>query len=79
MTPYEQVEELFRQHPEEGTFAEVLVDYLANGYVFSTPTLFLMGKPDAKMECWNVHTFAGRISEVFDYMPFHLPFISFCR
>ena len=77
LTPYEQAQELFLLHPEEGTFADTLVDHLASGYVFSTPDTFLMGKP--VNDGWFVHTLCGDMQKAIELMPYFLPWIAFVR
>jgi hypothetical protein len=76
-SPYEQAQDLFRQHPEEGTFADALVDHLESGYVFSTPDVFMLGKP--VNDGWFVHTLCGDMQKAIELMPYFLPWIAFVR
>lgn len=45
MTPVEQAAHVYETEPCARTFREDLEAHLLNGYVFSTPELFVMGRP----------------------------------
>lgn len=45
MSPYEQIAEQYRLHPQEESFAYYVEWHMWNGFVFSTPDFFIMGRP----------------------------------
>lgn len=45
MTPVEQAAAVYEREECARTFREDLEAHLLNGYVFSTPTMFMMGRP----------------------------------
>jgi hypothetical protein len=77
------------------TFQEDLTLHLLHGYVFSTPEVFIMGRPvrrnaehrlitDPTVEffdpdCWLVHLAAGDIRQFFRYEPYSLPWLCWQR
>jgi hypothetical protein len=62
-----------------------LADYLANGFVFSGPTCFALGKiiqlgkNGSKEPAWFIRFACGDFLELFHVLPFYLPKIVFCR
>jgi hypothetical protein len=92
MTPFDQAAQLYERFSCTATFAEHLEWYLQHGYVFSTPQLFLMGRPvelssfhhekllqhdPAHCDCWYVHLFAGDLSSW--TWPYPLPYLAWHR
>ena len=49
MSPYELARGVYAQEPSRRTFAEDLEHHHVNGFVFSTPDYFVMGRPVIKM------------------------------
>lgn len=45
MTPYEEMQEVYRTEPCARSFAEDLELHHLNGYVYSTPHFFVMARP----------------------------------
>lgn len=44
MTPYEQVKRLYDENPVEGTFHDYLHTHMMRGFVYVTPSYFVMGR-----------------------------------
>jgi hypothetical protein len=59
------------------SFEEDLCWHLEQGYVFSTPTVFLMGYRDNL--CWVVSLCSGDLLEALELMPYPLPWVAFER
>ena len=95
MTPAEQAALVYTQEPCANTFEHDLYWHLQNGYVFSTPDYFIMGRPvdvsapdsmqldpSVKFNApngWLVWLAAGEIACFNDIAPYRLPFIGFQR
>lgn len=92
MSPYDRMAELYVRHPQERSFDFYLNWHLRYGYVFSTPTLFVMGRAtikDAPIElheitpdlpnCWYLHALAGDPCEAWRFLPYPLPWVGFER
>lgn len=45
MTPIDRIREFYQLHPQEQPFEWYLNWHLADGFVFSTPEFFIMGRP----------------------------------
>jgi len=45
MTPYEMAQRVYRSEPCARTFEHDITWHLNNGFVFSTPAFFVMGRP----------------------------------
>lgn len=85
MTPVEQAAAVYQREPCARTFREDLEAHLLNGYVFSTPTVFVMGRlvqRDAEPalivdpwhrfedgDCWLVYLAAGNLAEIPRFIP----------
>ena len=72
MTPVEQASSFYGPH-----FCEVVADHLLNGYVFSTPDCFLLGKQQG--DAWFVSYLAGDLRAAVPFIPFPLPWLIFQR
>lgn len=95
MTPYAKAVAVYRRELCARSFAEDLQSHLANGYVFSTPELFAMGRPVCKdapkslildptvrfdnPDCWLCWLFSGNLLALTLNMPYWLPWIAFER
>ena len=44
MSPYEKIAQKYFDNPQEAPFGDYVEWFLRNGYVFSTPEYFVMGK-----------------------------------
>jgi hypothetical protein len=89
MTPVERAKALLGD-----SFKEDLEAHLLHGYVFSTPTLFAMGRPVprgvdvygpwmqwpiAACDAFFVWVAVGQLAELLSVIPFDLPWISWVR
>lgn len=95
MTPAERAALVYRQEECRRTFAEDLDAHLLNGWVISTPTVFVMARtvdskrPAAEIvnpwvkherpDCWMIYLFAGDLREAIRFFPYELPKIAFER
>jgi hypothetical protein len=95
MTPYEQAARVYLKEPCRRTFREDLENHLFLGWVFNTPSLFMMGRrvqstwkhkqiadsslADTEGDCWHVWLAAGDMREAIRFIPFDLPLLSFER
>ena len=86
---------LYRQFPQERTFAEDLALYRANAYVLEGKDYFLMGRAvhtDAPVEkildpsccfmrqnAWFIWAFSGNMERVWQVKPYYLEFVGWCR
>jgi hypothetical protein len=92
MTPVEQAATLRRN--AGANFTDELEAHLLNGFVFSTPIAFLMGRPVPKgveirsvwdtwpkAECnaWFVWLAVGDAWRLMDLMPYELPWVGWAR
>lgn len=91
LTPYEQVRKVYETEPCRRSFEEDLHLHLQTGYVFSTPTLFLMGRPVRRKaptrwivdphhvfqnpDAWLIYLAAGNMAEFFEKEPYELPWV----
>lgn len=91
MTPVEQAAAVYQKEPCARSFREDLEAHLLNGYVFSTPTAFVMARPiDStapphlaanpwhsfeKPDAWLIYLGAGDLPSLFRLFPFELPLI----
>ena len=89
MKPIERAKAVYEMEWCARPFEEDLRLHLLNGYVFSTPTMFLMGRPvssDAsprlivdpavvfdKPDAWLVYLLAGSLREALEFIPYQLP------
>lgn len=94
-TPFERAQLVYKHEPCLRSFPEDLSLHLHFGWVISTPTVFLMGRPvrhDAHYsqiidpshtfddpDCWFVYLCAGRLRDVFRFLPWPLPFVCWER
>ena len=95
MNPYERAAQVYLSEPCARPFRVDLENHLFLGWVFSTPTLFLMGRrvfrdwpeeriknsgiSDTEGDCWHVWLAAGDMREAIRMIPTHLPWLSFER
>lgn len=83
MTGLTPIQKVILKFPSPEAFAEELRIYLARGYVFSTPEIFLMGYADDENETWIVSW--GAVADgvesiqLFTFMPYPLKYIYFER
>lgn len=78
MTPFDQFKAF------HGTaWSQKLLDYLDNGWVYSSPSCFALVQvePDLETKCnhWFIDFLAGDVKEAIHHLPFYLPYISFNR
>ncbi len=95
MTPFDQAAEVYEREPCASTFEQDLIAHMRNGYVFSTPRYFIMGRPvdsqaeDAlllnpehkfeRIDAWLVWLYAGDIQQALSILPHDLPYVLFQR
>lgn len=95
MTPVEYAAAVYESEPCARTFKEDLEAHLLNGYVFSTPDYFVMGRAvDSKasyaeitnpwhvfesVDAWWVYLASGDLSQIILACPYGLPLIGFER
>ena len=95
MSPYEKARHVYETEPCARTFDEDLRLHLAHGVVISRPDFFVMARPVSTLatpakivdphfqfhapDAWHVYLAAGNIPRAWEYLPFHLPWISFER
>lgn len=94
-TPFEQAQLVYKYDHLPRSFPEDLSLHLHFGWVISTPTVFLMGRPvkhDAPYsqitdpavsfenpDCWFVYLCAGNIRDALRLAPWPLPFVAWDR
>lgn len=85
MSPYEKMMGWFEASDEDKPFAWYLDWYSRNGFVYATPSFFIMGKAIKKdatahqADCWFIAGMAGDMSHAWGIMPWPLPWIAFER
>ena len=79
MTPYEQVQRLYLEQPQQYSFEEDLRRFSKMGYVFSTPKSFIMGYHIPEIDTWFIHAYAGELGDAFKYLPFPAMWVEFRR
>jgi hypothetical protein len=95
MKPIELAAAVYQQEDCARSFREDLEAHLLNGFVYSTPDAFLMGRPvrrDANPEdivnpwvnftdpdCWHCYLFSGSLHHTMSMPPFKLPWVSYER
>lgn len=95
MTPFERAAHWHLEHGGDEPLRNVVEAHFLGGYVFNTPTAFLMGRAiraewvdedmedawltDSKPDCWHVWLFAGDLAEALRMIPYPLPYISMHR
>lgn len=82
-SPYEMAADIYSIEPCARSFLEDLSVHLTNGFVFSTPTCFFMGRPVRRdgdvcdvvnprvsfvnPDCFHVYLAAGRLEEILEF------------
>ena len=95
MTFFEKAAAVYQKETCQRTFSEDLEWHFINGYVFSTPDCFIMGRPvDRKAhrklivtpwhvfktyDTWFIYLASGYLSEFFKFEPFELPYVCWER
>jgi hypothetical protein len=95
MTPLLLAEQWHLDHDPTRSFSELLGEYLATGYLWSSPQLFFLAREvhydlatesftSAPPNCWFVHlaasTFPGNpIAACLRHAPHPLPYAAWCR
>ena len=95
MSPIDAIREEYRLHPREESFDFYLDWHIENGFVFSTPDFFIMGRGASReairrnsdawtcrrefQDCWYVFAMAGDISKCWDILPYPLGYVAFER
>lgn len=65
-------------HDED--FAAALERNYRDGFVFSTPSFFIMGRPhDERPNTWFIEAMAGDCSKAWDILPYPMGWIAFYR
>lgn len=94
VSPFEEAWMIYQKHPQQQTFSEYHVWHCQNGFVYSTPSFFIMGRPAVKQslenigptfanerfpDTWFIHTAAGDLKKAWSILPYYLPYIAFQR
>lgn len=93
--PFELAAAAHEDGTSERSFEEDLLLHHLYGYVISTPTVFVMGRPIEKdapdyliklpshqfyyPNCWLIYLAAGCLAEFFDHTPYYLPWVGWER
>ena len=82
MTPIDRAALEYVKHGVD--FAAALERNYQEGFVFSTPYFFIMGRPimvmgRTIMESWFIEAMAGDTDKAWSILPYELPFVSFQR
>lgn len=90
MTPFDTVVQLYKDHPQEEPFEYYLLWHMRNGFVFSTPDFFIMGRPVSRLafdpnkleffpretcDAWFIHVMAGDMAKAWSILPWELPYL----
>jgi hypothetical protein len=92
MTPFDQAKQVYSLEPCARTFEEDLMLHFRNGYVISTPGVFLMFRGVRRYveqykivdpafgffrpNCWHVYLAAGDPLQFHKHFPYPLPWVS---
>lgn len=90
MKPWQKAAFWLARHFKDESFEELLASYFHDGYVFSSPTSFILMRPAFwdgyglfteadKPNAWFVHLAAGDMVDMFRACPFPLEYIVFQR
>lgn len=95
MSPFEQIQKLYADSPEEKPFGYYFGIHLERGYIYSSPRFFWMGMPVVRAELeagkhpltlpegepdtWYLSALAGDMAEAWKVEPFPLPYIAYDR
>lgn len=79
MTPYEQVEELYRLYPQPLSFQQDIerIGKDPFGYVIMNRDFVVLGWDGG--DCWVIHAIAGNLAKAWAALPYDLTYIAFCR
>ena len=77
MRPFDRCAEEYARHGED--FSGAVARNLADGFLFSTPSFFIMGRPHERPNTWFIEGMAGDMSRAWSILPYELPFVSFQR
>jgi len=94
MTPVARIRKEYQDRPESHTFEWYLNWHMDHGFVFSTPSFFIMGfavdsdlvrkvEPmaafRAKGDCWYIAAMAGDMVAAWSILPWKLPLLAWHR
>lgn len=95
ISPYERARRVYQLEPCARTFTQDLVLHLANGYVYSDPDAFIMGRPVDRFadpaeivnpevvfkeaNAWLVYLAAGHLQDLYRFLPYHLDYVGWER
>jgi hypothetical protein len=95
MSPFMRAAMVYQNEVCARTFKEDLYAHYVTGYVISTPTYFVMGRPVLSSatyeeitnphlsfkepDCWHLYLYSGPLIHAFLAAPYRLPFVSFER
>lgn len=77
MSPIDRCHAAFTAHGVD--FAAALERNYREGFVFSTPDYFVMGRPHERGNMWFVEGMSGDCAKVWDILPWPLGHIAFYR
>lgn len=87
-SPVERAAKVYKTEPCARTFRQDLEFYLINGWVVSTPSVFVMARPVqsgatqleitgqrifTETDAWLIYLLAGDMAEAWRYLPYDLP------
>jgi len=95
MSPYDKARAVYAGEENGRSFSEDLTLHLRYGFVYSTPSLFIFGRPVRKdapgllifdprvrfqvVDCWWVWLACGSLESLVEIIPFYLPWIGYQR
>jgi hypothetical protein len=77
MRPFDRCAEEYARHGED--FSGAVARNLADGFLFSTPSFFIMGRPHERPNTWFIEGMAGDCSKAWSILPWPMGWIAFHR
>lgn len=77
MSPFDRCAEQYVRHGED--FSAAVARNLADGFLFSTPSFFIMGRPHERPDTWFIEGMAGDCSKAWSILPWPMGWIAFHR
>lgn len=75
MSPFDEIALVYERRG--WAFAPALAANLNDGFVFSTPEFFIMGRE--RGDAWFIEAFAGDTAKAWSILPWEKPFVEFQR
>jgi hypothetical protein len=77
VSPFDRCAEVFEKHGAD--FSAAVARNLNDGFLFSTPSFFIMGRPHPRGNTWFIEGMAGDCSLAWSILPYPLGWIAFYR